>query len=199
MPPSVAILVGEGEAGAERHLAADDAVPAIEADRAGEHVHRAALALGIAGDAPGEFGHDAARVHVANQHVAMIAVAGDHAVARLQRVLDADRHGLLADVEVAEAADQAHAIELAGLLLEAADQEHLAVVAHELLAARAAGLARGRLGRLGRRPGCHRVSLLPGPPARGQGRLWPLLGQRADVYTVSHGHHSRRSLRLRVP
>ena len=69
----------------------------------------------------------------------MVAVAGDHAVARLQRVLDADRHGLLADIEVAEAADQAHAVELAGLLLEAADQQHLAVVAEQLL---------GRLGPL---------------------------------------------------
>ena len=45
----------------------------------------------------------------------------------LQRHLHADDHRLLADVEVAEAADQAHAVKLAGLLLEAADQQHLAV------------------------------------------------------------------------
>ena len=131
-PAILAVLVREREAGPERDLATDDAVAAIEADRAGEHVHRAALALGIAGAAPGQLGHDPARVHVADQHVAVVAVAGDHAVARLQRVLDADRDRLLADIEVAEAADQAHAVELAGLLLEAADQQHLAIVAEQL-------------------------------------------------------------------
>ena len=44
-----------------------------------------------------------------------------------ERHLHADDDSLLADVEVAEAADQAHAVELAGLLLEAADQQHVAV------------------------------------------------------------------------
>ena len=41
----VAIAVGEGEAGAERHVGADDAVAAVEVLILGEHVHRAALAL----------------------------------------------------------------------------------------------------------------------------------------------------------
>ena len=40
-----AVAVGEGEAGAERHLGADDAVTAEEALLDREHVHRAALAL----------------------------------------------------------------------------------------------------------------------------------------------------------
>ena len=39
----------------------------------------------------------------------------------------ADHHRLLADVEVAEAADQAHAVHLPGLFLEPADQQHLPV------------------------------------------------------------------------
>ena len=43
------------------------------------------------------------------------------------RHLHADDDRFLADVEVAEAADEAHAVELAGLLLEAADQQHLAI------------------------------------------------------------------------
>ena len=43
------------------------------------------------------------------------------------RHLHADDDGFLADIEVAEAADQAHAVELPGLLLEAADQQHVAV------------------------------------------------------------------------
>ena len=45
-----------------------------------------------------------------------------------ERGLHADDDRFLADIEVAEAADQAHAVELAGLLLEAADQQHLAIV-----------------------------------------------------------------------
>ena len=59
------------------------------------------------------------------EHVAVVAVGGDDLVALLERHLHADDDGLLADVEVAEAADEAHAVELAGLLLEAADQQHL--------------------------------------------------------------------------
>ena len=53
----------------------------------------------------------------------------------LNRHLHADHHGLLADIEMAEAADQAHAVELAGLLLEAADEQHLAVGGELLVAA----------------------------------------------------------------
>ena len=49
------------------------------------------------------------------------------------RRLHADDDGFLADVEVAEAADQAHAVELAGPLLEAADQQHVAIEGFELL------------------------------------------------------------------
>ena len=41
--------------------------------------------------------------------------------------LHADDDRLLADIEMAEAADQAHAIHLPGLLLEAADQQHGAI------------------------------------------------------------------------
>ncbi len=45
----------------------------------------------------------------------------------LMRHLHADDHGFLADIQVAEAADQAHAVKLAGLFLEPADQQHGAV------------------------------------------------------------------------
>ena len=60
------------------------------------------------------------------QHVPVIAVTGYDLIALLQRHLHADDDGLLADIEMAEAADRAHAVELAGLLLEAADQKHVA-------------------------------------------------------------------------
>src|SRR5262249_19677848 len=42
------------------------------------------------------------------------------------RQLHADDDRLLADIEVAEAPDQPHAVELSGLLLEASDEQHLA-------------------------------------------------------------------------
>jgi hypothetical protein len=90
-------------------------------------VHRAALAAGVAPPPAGQLGHDALRVHAADQHVAVIAVSRDHLVALSGRHLHANDDRLLADVEVAEAADQAHAVHLPRLLLEAADQQHLAI------------------------------------------------------------------------
>ena len=54
---------------------------------------------------------------------------------------DDDR--FLADIEVAEAADQAHAVELAGLLLEAPDQQHLAMRVELLLLREGERAARG--------------------------------------------------------
>src|SRR5690606_2981752 len=61
------------------------------------------------------------------------AIAGDHAVLLVvERRLQPDRHGFLADVEVAEAADQPETVELASLFLEAADQQHLLVERQQL-------------------------------------------------------------------
>ena len=59
--------------------------------------------------------------------VAVVAIGGDDLVAFLQRQLHADNDGLLADIEMAEAADEAHAVELAGLFLEAAYEQHVAI------------------------------------------------------------------------
>jgi hypothetical protein len=78
----------EGKAGAEAHLSADDAVPAVEFMLDAEHVHRAALALGDAGGAAGQLGHDHLGIDAVGEHVAMVAIAGDNAVlARVQRRL----------------------------------------------------------------------------------------------------------------
>ena len=121
-----AIAVGEGETGAERDLGADDAVAAEEILLLAEHVHGAALALGIAAAASGQFGHHALGFHAGGQHVPVIAIAGYDLIALLQGHLHADDDGFLADIEMAEAADRTHAVELAGLLLEAADQQHVA-------------------------------------------------------------------------
>ena len=45
-------------------------------------------------------------VHAVGEHVAVVAIGGDDLVAALDRHLHADDDGFLADVEVAEAADQ---------------------------------------------------------------------------------------------
>ena len=84
--------------------------------------------------APGELRHHAFGVHAAGQHVAMVAVGGDHLITVGRGHLHADHDRLLADIEMAEAADETHAVELRRLLLEAADQQHLAVGMQFLLA-----------------------------------------------------------------
>ena len=89
------------------------------------------LPRGIAALAAGELGHHAARGHAGGQHVAVVAVAGDDLVVGIENGLHADDDGFLADIEVAEAGDEAHAVELARLLLEAADQQHVAVIADQ--------------------------------------------------------------------
>src|SRR5581483_101757 len=146
------VLMREGEAGAERYLGTDDAVAAVELLLGAEHVHRAALALGVSAGATRELGHDALGVHAAGEHMAVVAVGGDDGVALFGRRLHADHHGLLADIEMAEAADQAHAVELAGLLLEAADQQHVAVMADQVFCRELGWLGRRGLG--GRWFGC---------------------------------------------
>src|SRR5690606_3095061 len=123
-----------------RYLGADDAMAAEEILLAAEHVHRAALALGIAAAPPCQLGHHPLGVHAAGQHVTVVAIAGDDGVVVSDRRLHPDHHGFLADIEMAEPADQPHAVELARLLLEAADEQHVAVMLDEL------GYVAGRLG-----------------------------------------------------
>ena len=57
----------------------------------------------------------------------VVAIRGHDRVAFQKRGLHADHHRLLPDIEVAEAADQPHAVKLARLLLEAADEQHVAI------------------------------------------------------------------------
>ena len=75
----------------------------------------------------GQFRHDALGVEIHGQHVAVIAVTGDHLIPVLLGHLHADNHGFLTNVQVAEAPYQTHAVELAGLFLKPADEQHLAV------------------------------------------------------------------------
>jgi hypothetical protein len=59
------------------------------------------------------------------------------------------RFGSIADVEVAEPADQAEAVELSRALLEAADEQHLAVEFEQLLAGGGMPLRLWRAGAIG--------------------------------------------------
>jgi hypothetical protein len=68
-----------------------------------------------------------AGIHAAGEHVAVIAICRDDLIGGTQRRLHPDHDRLLADIEVAEPANQPHAVELTRLLLEAPDQQHVAV------------------------------------------------------------------------
>ena len=75
--------------------------------------------------------------------MAVIAIGGDDLIAFADRHLHAGDNGLLSDIEVAKAADLSHAVKLARLLLEAADQRHVLIGAPFLFGAefRGAGCA----------------------------------------------------------
>ncbi len=108
---------------------------------AAEHVHRSTLALGNADGAASELGHDHLGIDAVGEHVAVIAVAGDDAVlADGHRRLQTDPDRFLADIEMAEATDQAETIELPRTLLEAADEQHLAIELKQLVLARLVAL-----------------------------------------------------------
>ena len=87
-----------------------------------------------------EFGHDGARRHAARQCLAMFAVCADHVIVRTKRRHRADGNGLLADVQVAEAADLADGVRLARALLEPADQDHHAQPLAVLISERGCGV-----------------------------------------------------------
>jgi hypothetical protein len=126
-------------------LRADDTVAAVEAVLDAEHVHRAAFALRDAGLAPRQLGHDDLGIDAVGEHVAMIAITGDDAVfGPVERRLQPDRYRFLADIEVTEAADQAEAVKLPRALLEAADEQHLAVEFEQFVAIGAMPLRFGR-------------------------------------------------------
>lgn len=138
----------EGEAAAERHLRADDAVPAVEVGILLVEVHGAALAPGAPVAAAHELGEGGDGVPAAGEVEAVIAVGGDDGVRAGGGSLHADGDGLLAIVEVAEAADELGLVEGVGGDLEAAHEGHIAEEGHEL--ARCGGdLARGRVDDVG--------------------------------------------------
>ena len=113
--------VGEGEARGQREPVGDDRAAAVEAAARVEQVHGSAAAPAAAGRLAVHLGHDGLCGDTAGECVAVFAVGGDHRVLGAQCLVDADGDGLLADVEVDEAADLRRAVELDTSLLEASD------------------------------------------------------------------------------
>ena len=109
-------------------------MPAVKTLLPAEHMHGATLALGIAADASREFRHHAAGFHAGGQHMPVVAVGGDHLIPRLQAHLHANHDRFLADIKVAETANQTHAVKLACLFLKPADQQHVAIGAQQFIA-----------------------------------------------------------------
>jgi hypothetical protein len=77
-------------------------------------------------------------IHAGCKHVAVVAIGSDDLVALFQRHLHADDHRFLADIKVAEPAHEAHAVELAGFLLETADEQHVPIGFHLLFSGQVA-------------------------------------------------------------
>src|SRR6266542_1746444 len=119
-------LEGERGAGHLRQAAADHGVgahvPALDV----VEMHRAAVAVRAPLLLAVELGHHLVRVRPLRERVPVCAMSrGDH-VALLERAADTDGAGFLADGHVQEAGQLAGAEALLDLLLEAADEQHLA-------------------------------------------------------------------------
>jgi hypothetical protein len=59
--------------------------------------------------------------------MAVIAVSGDNLIALFEVGLHADHNRFLADIEMAKAANKAHAVKLSRLFFKAPDQQHVGV------------------------------------------------------------------------
>jgi len=118
------VLGGEGGAHGDGGAAGDDAVGAEDAEVEVGDVHRAALAVAVAGGAAVKLGEHAAHVAALGDAVAVAAVGAGDGVGRLQLGADAGGDRLLADIEVNGAGDLRLLGQAAGRLLELADLDH---------------------------------------------------------------------------
>ena len=176
----------EREAASERHLRAHDAMAAIEVGVLLVQVHRPAFPPGAPAAAAHELGEEGGEVAAAGEVGAVVAVGRDDGVGAGGGRLHAHRDGLLAVVEVAEAADQLRLVQRVRRDLRAAHGGHVAEEGGEL-ARRGGHLARGRVhdvGLVGDRglDGERLRRIGDTPDARGQGqRRRRAPGRRRDA------------------
>ena len=123
----LAVLVGEGDAGAEANLSTHDAVATEEVALLVEHVHGAALALARSGLPAVELGHHHFGVGAEGRRVGVVTVGRDDAVRRTDGLHHAGEDRFLADIEMAESAEFLLDVQVTAALLEAAHQQHVAV------------------------------------------------------------------------
>ena len=71
--------------------------------------------------ASGQLCHDPTRIHIAGQHMPMIAIARDDLIALFQTGLHAGNDSLLSDIEMTKSGNLAHAVQLAGAFFKATD------------------------------------------------------------------------------
>ena len=91
-------------------------------------MHGAAFTSGITTLTPGQLCHHAFGVHATRQHVAMVTIRRHALITFFSASLKANDDRFLSDIQVAKAADQAHAIQLAGLFFESTDHQHFVVM-----------------------------------------------------------------------
>src|SRR5207245_1026322 len=138
--------------------AADDGVGAELARLGIGDVHRAALAAAVARLLAEELREHPVDRRPLGQAVTVAAMRARDEVVAAQGLADADRHGLLADVEVGQTRHLRALVELVHLLLEGANLRHLAVHVEVLLQ------LHPRFGCLGR----HGRTSAPGPASSSQ-------------------------------
>ncbi len=119
-------LVAQRDADGERQAAADDRVAAIEPRRAVEDVHRAAAAAAAAFQLAEHLGHQPVHADAAGDRLAVLAVGRDDGVIGAERFHHADRHRLLAVIQMQKAEDLLRLVQLDAFRLEMPDADHLA-------------------------------------------------------------------------
>ena len=139
-------LRGERRAGGGRDRAADDAEAADQPLLERDDVHGAAAAAVRAGLPTQELGQERRLVDAEGERCAVTAVRGGNGVARDEHVADADRHRLLALVEMRRPLDLVGEEEPVDRILEQPDAQHPLVERFELSRGRLCGSLLGRHG-----------------------------------------------------
>src|SRR5690606_34501248 len=120
-------LEGQGHAGGRGNAGADDGIAAYQAASSVRHQHMARTAPAIAGFAPHDLGHDAARLQALAYVVGMAAVRAGDAIGPGQGGGGADAYRFLAVAAMYGPARLARLVQLAQALLQPSRQYHAAV------------------------------------------------------------------------